>query len=106
MASQEAYVKRVIEIFNLRPDDLDTSPNIFCEVFRVCQFTTTTTTRTRTTTTTTLSTTEIIENTTTLPEIHDTNDIYLNAQSYAEYDLEKNIFKLEIFLILGQKLYM
>ena len=96
MASQEAYVKRVIEIFNLRPDDLDTSPNIFCEVFRVCQFTTTTT----------LSTTEIIETTTTLPEIHDTNDIYLNAQSYAEYDLEKNIFKLEIFLILGQKLYM
>ena len=44
MATQEAYVKRVIKTFNLRPDDLDTTTKIFCDVFRFCQFTTTSTT--------------------------------------------------------------
>ena len=29
---QEAYVKRVIEIFHLRPEDLDMTPEYFCEV--------------------------------------------------------------------------
>jgi len=42
MATQEAYVKRVIEIFDLSPDDLDTTSKIFCDVFEVCQFITTT----------------------------------------------------------------
>jgi len=29
---QEAYVKRVIEIFHLRPEDLDITPEYFCEI--------------------------------------------------------------------------
>lgn len=29
---QEAYVKRVIEIFHLRPEDLDMTPEYFCEI--------------------------------------------------------------------------
>ena len=29
---QEAYVKRVIEVFNLRPEDLDITPEYFCEI--------------------------------------------------------------------------
>ena len=67
MATQEAYVKRVIEIFNLEPADLDATPEIFCDVFGVCQSTTATTlsttsesttpSLTTTTTTTTISTT-------------------------------------------------
>jgi len=73
MATQEAYVERVIQIFDLRPEDLDTTPNVFCDVFEVCQFITTTTlststatvkitskitTATSTTTTTTTTTTQ------------------------------------------------
>merc|ERR1712193_66349 len=50
MATQEAYVERVIQIFDLRPEDLDTTPNVFCDVFEVCQFITTTTLSTSTTT--------------------------------------------------------
>merc|ERR1711971_1424417 len=63
MAMQEAYVKRVIEVFNLKPEDLGTNPQYFCEVFEFCEFlssttsTTSTTTTTRTTTITTASTT-------------------------------------------------
>jgi len=62
MAMQEAYVKRVIEVFNLKPEDLGTNPQYFCEVFEFCEFltsttSTTSTTTTRTTTITTASTT-------------------------------------------------
>merc|ERR1711971_1030361 len=63
MAMQEAYVKRVIEVFNLKPEDLGTNPQYFCEVFEFCEFlssttsTTSTTTTTRTKTITTASTT-------------------------------------------------
>ena len=34
---QEAYVKRVIEIFKLKPEDLGTTPQYFCEVFAFCE---------------------------------------------------------------------
>merc|ERR1719266_3052148 len=51
MATQEAYVERVIQIFDLRPEDLDTTPNVFCDAFEVCQFITTTTTLSTSTTT-------------------------------------------------------
>jgi hypothetical protein len=30
--TQEAYVKRVIENFHLRPEDLDMTPEYFCEI--------------------------------------------------------------------------
>ena len=49
MKLQEAYVKRVIEVFQLKPEDLDDTPEHFCEVFEFCEFlpsTTTTTTET------------------------------------------------------------
>ena len=49
---QEAYVKRVIEVFNLKPEDLGTNPQYFCEVFEFCEFLTSTTSTTSTTTTT------------------------------------------------------
>jgi len=52
MAMQEAYVKRVIEVFNLKPEDLGTNPQYFCEVFEFCEFLTSTTSTTSTTTTT------------------------------------------------------
>ena len=42
MASRKDFVTRVIKIFNLRPDDLNSTPKIFCEVYGFCQFTTTT----------------------------------------------------------------
>ena len=29
---QEAYVKRVIEVFHLRPEDLNITPEYFCEI--------------------------------------------------------------------------
>ena len=51
MAMQEAYVKRVIEVFNLKPEDLGTNPQYFCEVFEFCEFLPSTTTTTSTTTT-------------------------------------------------------
>ena len=35
---QEAYVKRVIEVFQLKPEDLDTTPEYFCGVFGFCKF--------------------------------------------------------------------
>ena len=35
---QEVYVKRVIEFFQLRPEDLDSTPEYFCEVFGFCEF--------------------------------------------------------------------
>ena len=35
---QESYVKRVIEYFQLRPEDLDSTPEDFCEVFGFCEF--------------------------------------------------------------------
>jgi len=38
LATQEAYVKRVIDIFDLGPNDLDTTPEYFCEVFEICKF--------------------------------------------------------------------
>ena len=40
---QEAYTKRVIEVFKLKPGDLDTTPQYFCEVFEFCEFLTGTT---------------------------------------------------------------
>merc|ERR1719499_2362580 len=81
MATQEAYVKRVIEIFNLEPADLDATPKIFCDVFGICQFTTITTlsttsestipstTTTTTTTTTTMTTTTTTKEKTTTEEV-------------------------------------
>jgi len=68
MATQEAYVKRVIEIFDLDPVDLDATPEIFCDVFGVCQSTPTTTLSTTSESTTpslTTSTTTTITTTTT-----------------------------------------
>merc|ERR1719273_116150 len=41
LATQEAYVKRVIDIFDLGPDDLGTTSAYFCEVFEICKFLTT-----------------------------------------------------------------
>ena len=38
LAMQEAYVKRVIELFKLKPQDLGTTPQYFCEVFEFCEF--------------------------------------------------------------------
>ena len=38
MKLQEAYVKRVIEVFQLKPEDLDDTPEHFCEVFEFCEF--------------------------------------------------------------------
>ena len=40
---QEAYVKRVIKVFKLKPEDLATTPQYFCEVFECCEFLTGTT---------------------------------------------------------------
>merc|ERR1719500_800858 len=65
MAMQEAYVKRVIEVFNLKPEDLGTNPQYFCEVFEFCEFLTSTTSTTSTTTTTTRTTTITTASTTT-----------------------------------------
>ena len=50
LATQEAYVKRVIELFKLKPEDLGTTPQYFCEVFEFCEFVTSITTTTSTTT--------------------------------------------------------
>ena len=50
MAMKEAYVKRVIEVFKLKPKDLDMTPQYFCEVFEFCEFLPSTTTTTSTTT--------------------------------------------------------
>jgi len=38
LATQEAYVKRVINIFDLGPEDFNTTPEYFCEVFEFCNF--------------------------------------------------------------------
>ena len=35
---QEAFVKRVIEVFQIKPEDLDTTPEYFCGVFGLCKF--------------------------------------------------------------------
>ena len=51
MAMKEAYVKRVIEVFKLKPKDLGMTPQYFCEVFEFCEFLPSTTTTTSTTTT-------------------------------------------------------
>ena len=50
MAMKEAYVKRVIEVFKLKPKDLGTTPQYFCDVFEFCEFLSSTTTTTSTTT--------------------------------------------------------
>jgi hypothetical protein len=52
MAMKEAYVKRVIEVFKLKPKDLGTTPQYFCDVFEFCDFLPSTTTTTSKTTTT------------------------------------------------------
>ena len=68
-ALQEAYIKRVIKVYNLKPEDLGLTPEYFCEVYEFCEFltakttgkpidSTTETTTTLTTRTTTASTTE------------------------------------------------
>ena len=68
-ALQEAYIKRVIKVYNLKPEDLGLTPEYFCEVYAFCEFltakttgkpidSTTETTTTLTTRTTTASTTE------------------------------------------------
>merc|ERR1712025_93251 len=38
LATQEAYVKKVIKIFDLRPEDFNTTSEYFCEVFEFCNF--------------------------------------------------------------------
>ena len=50
LAMQEAYVKRVIELFKLKPEDLGTTPQYFCEVFEFCEFVTSINTTTSTAT--------------------------------------------------------
>merc|ERR1711962_150739 len=81
MATQEAYVKRVIEIFNLEPADLDATPEIFCDVFGVCQSTTATTlsttseSTTPSLTTTTTTTTSITTTITTTKEKTTTEEV-------------------------------
>ena len=50
MAMKKAYVKRVIEVFKLKPKDLGTTPQYFCDVFEFCEFLSSTTTTTSTTT--------------------------------------------------------
>ena len=35
---EEVYVKGVIELFQLKPEDLDSTPEYFCEVFGFCEF--------------------------------------------------------------------
>ena len=35
---QEAFVKRVIEVFQIKPEDSDTTPEYFCGVFGFCKF--------------------------------------------------------------------
>ena len=68
-ALQEAYIKRVIKVYNLKPEDLGLTPEYFCEVYEFCEFltaettgkptdSTPETTTTLTTGTTTASTTE------------------------------------------------
>ena len=68
-ALQEAYIKRVIKVYNLKPEDLGLTPEYFCEVYEFCEFltakttgkpidSTTETTTTLTTRTSTASTTE------------------------------------------------
>merc|ERR1712002_710726 len=59
LATQEAYVKRVINIFDLGPDDLDTTPEYFCEVFEFCKFLTAPTSSTTSETTTVKNTPKI-----------------------------------------------
>ena len=64
LAMQEAYVRKVIQIFRLKPEDLGSTQEYFCEVFQSCPeiltspipiTSTTSTTMTSTTTTTTTS---------------------------------------------------
>jgi len=60
-ALQEAYIKRVIKVYKLKPEDLGLTPQYFCEVYEFCEFLTAETTGKlidSTTETTTASTTE------------------------------------------------
>ena len=43
-ALQEAYIKRVIKVYNLKPEDLGLTPEYFCEVYGFCEFLTAETT--------------------------------------------------------------
>ena len=43
-ALQEAYIKRVIKVYNLKPEDLGLTPEYFCEVYEFCEFLTAETT--------------------------------------------------------------
>ena len=40
-ALKQVYVKKVIDVLHLRPTDFITTPEIFCEVFEVCDYITT-----------------------------------------------------------------
>ena len=67
-ALQEAYIKRVIKVYNLKPEDLGLTPEYFCEVYEFCEFLTVETTGKpidSTTETTTASTPETTTTTTT-----------------------------------------
>ena len=37
-ALQEAYIKRVIKVYNLTPEDLGLTPQYFCDVYEFCEF--------------------------------------------------------------------
>ena len=38
LALHQNYVKKIIRLFNLKPEDFDTTPSKFCNVFDHCQF--------------------------------------------------------------------
>ena len=50
LAMQEAYVRKVIQIFRLKPEDLGSTQEYFCDVFQSCPDTTTSTPTTTTST--------------------------------------------------------
>ena len=66
LATQQAYARHIIQIFKLKPEDLDTTSVYFCKVFGICELPTTTiTTSTTITSTSTIITTTSTTSTTT-----------------------------------------
>ena len=65
-ALQEAYIKRVIKVYNLKPEDLGLTPEYFCEVYEFCEFLTAETTGKPIDSTTETTTASTPETTTTL----------------------------------------
>ena len=43
LAIHQEYVRKIIELLQLNPEDFNTTPDYFCEVFQACQFLTTVT---------------------------------------------------------------